>query len=233
MSYSMLAVDRDIHVHLREKAEWERHGIGSVRVDSMSEAVEELSRSEFFFVSINADNINYLPMLPVLREMSSVPIFIITTSFSIAEQVEALHSGADAYTFFQGKVEDNVASALALLHQYSEQGKRLRKQPKVIAYRKLLILPRLRQVFCGDIEVPLTKKEYDIFAFLLANRGTTVSFGQIYRRVWGPGHEDADHNLLWNHIIRMRKKIAEATGEDGYIVTARGDGFRLPASIPK
>ncbi|MDL2272965.1 response regulator transcription factor [Oscillospiraceae bacterium OttesenSCG-928-G22] len=229
MSFPILAVDRDAELFRRENAGWKQRGIEGVRVDSMSEALEELGKGAFLFVAINADNIGYLPMLPVMRELTTTPIFIITANFTINEQVRALHSGADVYAPFQGSVEDNIMSALALLHRYGEQGKRPRRQSKAIPYRKLLVLPGLAQVFCGDVEVPFTPKEYNIFLYLLANCGIRVSFRQVYRRVWGIEHEDKDHRLLWNHIIRMRKKISDVTGEGGYIENKRGIGFLLPA----
>lgn len=227
MSFPILAVDRDTAIFLRENTGWKQRGIDGVRVDNMSEALVKLSGDTFLFVTINADNIGYLSMLPVMREIVSIPIFIITDNFTINEQVKALHAGADAYAPFQATVEDNILSALALLHRYGEQGKRPHRHPKTIPYRNLLIFPSMRQVFCNDAEVKLTKKEYNIFLLLLANRGLPLSFRQIYRRVWGIGYEDKDHHALWNHITELRRKIREATGERGHIENVRDTGYRL------
>lgn len=228
MSYPILSVDKDIAVNQREEAEWKKRGISTVRVNSMSEAMKELGRDSFLFVSINADNIDYMPMLSIMAKSLDTPIFIITSNFDIRDQVEALHNGAEVYAPFQDKVEDNIMSALALLHRYDSQNKRRRKQAKVGSYRELLLLPRRRQVFCRDEEIPMSKTEFDILYYLVANQGIAVTFRQIYQRIWGGTYDDFCKKMVWNHIHRIRKKIADVTGEDSYIVNIRGVGFMLP-----
>lgn len=230
MSYPILAIDRDIAVFERERAGWVRRGIDIIQVDTMCDAVETAGRGVFLFITINADNIDYLPMLPVLRKVSAAPVFVITSNYTVDGQVEALHNGAKVYAPFQRSVEENMLSALALLHSYEDARNHPHRQPKVIAYRKLLILPDLRKVCYENREISFTKKEMDIFLYLHANCGITVSFSQIYRRVWGIGYENEESTNLWNHIINIRKKIKEVIGEDGYIESVHGIGFHLPPS---
>ena len=66
--YPMLVVDKDIEVSMREQAEWLKHGIPAVRVNTMQEAIEKLTKEPFLFTAINADNIHYLPLLKVMRD---------------------------------------------------------------------------------------------------------------------------------------------------------------------
>lgn len=227
MSHPILAVDKDVEIFEQERAGWVQRGIDALRVNSMCEAMEELSRNSYLFVAINADNINYMPMLLAMRKASSTSLFVLTSKFNIQDQVAALHSGANVYAPRQASTEENVMSALALLYQYGEQAKRRRKQPKPIPHRKLIVLPGPRQVFGDDEEISLTKTEYDLLLYLLANRGITVTFQQIYRSVWGNGYDDTTHRSIWNHVLRLRKKITEATGEDDYIKTVRDVGYML------
>lgn len=233
MSYPILSIDKDLAVYEREAAGWEKRGIGAVRVESICEAMQALSRGSFLFISINADNIEYMPMLSILTGTADAPVFIITSHFNIREQVEAFHNGAESYAPFQPNVEDNIICALALLHRYEKQSKHPRKKSKVDTYRELLILPRLRQVFCRDQEISLSKTEFAILLYLIANQGITVTFRQIYQRIWGKGYDETCNNAVWNHILRIRKKIAAATRGDSYIISVRGIGFRLSSGNDK
>jgi len=95
---TMLEVDKDIEVSKREQTEWLKHGISTVRVDTMQEAIEKLTKEPFLFTATNAGNVNYLPLLKTMRDTAPTFIFIIDTNYTTEKEVEALHNGADVYT---------------------------------------------------------------------------------------------------------------------------------------
>jgi len=225
----MLVVGRNNEVYRRETAAWKERGIDAVRVDTMCEAVKELARENYLFTVVSADSADYLPMLKIMDEVSPTPIFIITSKFTIYDQVEAIHHGADAYVPYQDVAEENIMLALALINRYNERSKRAQKPPNNVPYEKLLICPDSCQVFCGNEEIPLTEKEFGILMYLFENRGIFLTYNQIYRTVWGNGYDDTSHGALWNHMVRLRKKIALAAGCNGYFESKRGVGYRLPA----
>lgn len=223
----ILALGRDDELYKREQAVWALRGVDIVRVATMQAAIEKLSRTDYLFVVINADCIEYMPMLKVMREMASIPIVVITSQFSIYEEVEALWNGADAYVPYQQTAEENVMRALAFLHRHSEWSKQ-KKHVRIQVYYDLMVFPAFRQVYCGDKEIAFTKKEFDLLLYLIINRGIALTYKQIYRKVWGNGYDEVAHNNLWNHVLRMRKKIAAATGGNGYIENVKDVGYRLP-----
>lgn len=232
MNMQMLAVDGDAEVSLREQAIWRQYGIYTTRAGSMQGAIEELSRKPFLFTAINADNINYLPMLKIMREAAPSPIFIITSDFKIKEHTEVLLNGADVYAHFQENVEEHILLALAALQRYNERDRPPNRPPNrppiiIMTYEKLFVFPAFRQVFCNDVEIQLTKMEFDILCYLIDNRGYALTFTQIYREIWGLGYDDTAHNVLWSHMLNLRKKIALAAG-NGYIDNVRDVGYRLP-----
>lgn len=228
MSYPILSVDSDLEVNEREQAGWNRRGIGVKQVDNMSDAIEALDRGDFLFVSINADSIDYLPMLPIMREMAATPIFVITSNFTINEQVMALHAGATVYAPFQPDVETNTISALALLDSYNRHSNRPEK-PKMESYHKILLFPEHCEAFYGNRQIPLTDKQFWLFYYLMVNKGITLVYAKIRQFLWGMGYEEKDLNALWNHIKRLRKQIETATGvKGGYIVNIPGIGYKMP-----
>lgn len=229
MSLPILAVLKESEWSRSEKVGWNKRGVPTIRIDTMQEGIERLEKERFLFIVIDADNVNYKPLLSIMHDRSSAPIFIGTYHFSIADEVEALHHGADVYAPFQHHSEDNVMLALAYLHSYNKRNTQANKDaPPLIPYGELLVFPECKLVFCHDKELSLTKKEFELLLCFLANLGCFLSYEQIYYKLWGVGYEDTDHKALYNHVLRLRDKLAQATGTQGYIETMNGVGYRLP-----
>lgn len=158
MSLPILAVDKDIEISNKEQAVWQKHGIPTVRVDTMQEALEHLAQNDFLFVAINSDSISYLSLLKVMSSMFPVHIFIIDSCFTHERQNEAFNNGATWYGQFQESPEKNIQSALSYLKSVNRRIKVSKKAPNIITYGNLSILADYRKVFCNDAEVILTHK---------------------------------------------------------------------------
>lgn len=224
MTLPMLAVDSNIEVSQREQAAWMEQGIATIRVDSMQEAIEKLNKEYFLIVAINADNINYLPLLRVMRDVTHLLIFLITSNYTATEHKEALDNGADVFGTFLGSSEENVQTALAMINRHSERSTMPKKPVRMMAYRGLLFYPKYRKVFYRDAEIDLTKTEYDIFNLLISNPNQPLPPNVIYRKVWGKEYEQTAQQDLWQHISRLRKKFKDANHE-GCIENRRGMGY--------
>lgn len=233
MNIPMLAVDKNIDVSLREQAGWLKHGISTIRIDTMLEAIEQLSKRDFLFTAINADNIIYQPLLRTMRSIAPTPILIITSDFKVSDQIAALRNGADAYVPFHENVAENVESALAMLLRCNERNKQPKKQANMMIYGDFLVGAALHQVFCNDMKLTLTKKEYDILYYLIANHGYILTYKQIYRKVWGVEYDETGHGILWSHIRRLREKISQASRGKEYIINERNVGYRFLISYDK
>lgn len=231
MSYSILALDQDIEVYEREKVGWAKHGIDIIRVDSMSDARDALRRDSFLFIAVNADNIDYMPLLPVMREETYTPIFILTSSFTVYDQVEALHNGADVFASRQKDAEENVISALALLYRHGEQ----RKVPKgernlslgIYAADDILVLEEPYRVYVSGKRIHLTPKEFKILALLMRNRKHLFTYSTLLREVWGDEYEDSAHNLVWCQIKQLKKKLNITPDAPKRIINVHGMGYRF------
>ena len=69
-----LAIEQDDSVHERESRFWQSRNVSSVRATSISEGIEKAAKGEFLYVGINADNIDYNPLLQVLRGVTGDPL---------------------------------------------------------------------------------------------------------------------------------------------------------------
>jgi hypothetical protein len=131
-----MAIDKNAELHDKEKRVWLERGVADVRVDSMAEGIDQALQNEFLFIAINADTIDYLAELPILRDVTSSPILIATSDYSMDEQVLALQQGADSFGGLS-ETEQNMRMVSSILMRINERESRRRKvgRPFVILSR--------------------------------------------------------------------------------------------------
>ena len=226
MILPMLVVDKNINFSQLKRAEWLRRGIPTVQAVTMQEAIEELNKKKFLMVSINANNINYISLLKMVVDISSVPVIIMTSNFKVFDQTQAALNGAEGYTEFCEDINENIDYAMAILQRHNERDRKPKKRPEAEIYEDILVYPYFRQVFYNDIEISLTKTEFNLLYYLIINRGRVLTFRQIYRKIWGVEYQDLPHSILRNHIKKLQNKIYSITGRK-YIENVRDVGYRF------
>jgi DNA-binding response OmpR family regulator len=83
-----------------------------------------------------------------------------------------------------------------------------------------------RQAWWGAEPLELTPVQFRILTALVAAAGAVVSNGELARRVWG-GEGHLDRERIFAHIRRIRKKIEDDPANPRFLLTVRGEGFRL------
>lgn len=78
----------------------------------------------------------------------------------------------------------------------------------VLTFPGLDIYPTRRKVFCNNIEVKFTSKEYEILYMLASNLGRVLSYSQLYQNVWGSDGIGNEKNIICCHIHKIKGKIA-------------------------
>ena len=223
----LLAVDTDEEIVAREKAAWEKHGITNIHVKSMQEAIKLLDRGDYLLVAINADNIDYLPQLKIMRDVTSAPIFVIGSTFSTQKEVEAISNGADSYDLWRESTEDNIKSAMASLNKFTERAYLREKSIKILYHDSIMLVLDYYKAFVNEAELSLTKAEFDILHCLIRNRGRVMTYGQIYDDVYQYDYNEDPTSILFSAMKRLKRKLREAAGTDEYIENIRGIGYRI------
>jgi DNA-binding response OmpR family regulator len=226
---SILTVDINVVVHEQQSAEWAKYGIYTLRVDSMHNAITLLIRNdEYLFIVINEDSIpDFMSQLRVMRDVTDIPIFVITSSYTIEKKIKAINYGADVYDPFNTYAKDNVLAALELLNAQNRWSKRKHKPMPVLAGGGIILSQSRRKVFIDSIEVPLTKKEFDILRYLMTNSGHVVTHIRLLQNVWGEEYSEADTEVLWRTMNRLRAKLAKSSSKFEYIKVERGVGYQF------
>ena len=160
-----------------------------------------------------------------IREVSDVPIVILSARGEEADRVLGLELGADDYLAKPFSVRELVARVRAVTRR-TRRTQEPAASPAAAAPAPepgpLAVDRRTRQVWVGEAQVPLTPKEFDLLALLTEDPGAVYSRQQILDRVWDPFYEGPTKTLDV-HVASLRRKL----GHPAWIQTLRGVGFRL------
>ena len=159
-----------------------------------------------------------------IRELSSVPVIMLTARAEEADKVRGLRTGADDYVTKPFSADELLARVEAVLRR-AEAG-----QPPGAALFEadgLRIDFGQRRVSVGGRDVELTASEYRLLSQLALNAGRVLVQDELLRRVWGSGYEGASE-LLHTAIRRLRRKIESDPARPRYVLTKRGIGYFVP-----
>jgi DNA-binding response OmpR family regulator len=230
MGIKYLAIDKDKNVHEREMHQWKNLGVSPVRVDNMNEGIEKALENQFLYIAINADNVDYLPKLKILSDVTQAPILIGTSRFTSQDQITAINNGADFMGQFSD-AKDNVAAATAVINRTSERVGESKKPVNVKFHGNILLAPEYHSVFINENNISLTKMEFDILQCLISNRGRVLSEEQIYNYIWRDDYEESISDIIKSAIKRLRQKIDVERQSGSYIENVRGVGYRIAPPI--
>ena len=229
ISRTILAVVRNITVHERQAAEWAKYDVGAQRVGTMHEAIVRLKSGEqFFFVVINEDCIpEFLIQLPVMRDITAFPIIVVTSTFTMEKKIIAMDHGADLYVPFSEKIEHDIHATFRVFKAQSRWANRPDNPPPVLIVGDIVLSLSRRTVLVKDTPVSLTKLEFDVLHYLMANQGHFLTHSQILLKVWGSDYQDDGSGLLRRTISRLRRKLSKISPDCEYIKVEREVGYKF------
>ena len=163
-----------------------------------------------------------LDLLRALKSANSpAGVLIITARAALDDKITGLDLGADDYLIKPFHLSELNARVRAILRRRQFQG-----QQKIV-FRDLLVMPELAEVHVRGEQLTLTKKEYDLLLYLLANPGRVLTKEAIAEHLCGDAVDSADSfDFIYTHLKNLRKKLQEK-GADNYIRTMYGVGYKL------
>lgn len=153
------------------------------------------------------------------RELTG--IIVISAKNSLEDKIKGLEIGADDYLTKPFDLAELNARVKALIRRKSFEGY------EDILFNELKVVPNKRQVFIKNKELLLTRKEYDLLLYFLANPNWIITKESIAEHLWGDYMDMADSfDFIYAHIKNLRKKILKYGGAD-YIQTVYGVGYKF------
>jgi len=164
--------------------------------------------------------------LRMLRGITDVPIIIATARDDEQTVVRLLRAGADDYMvkpFTGAHLDARITTVLRRVGRASRTA-----QPAVHEVGELRVDIGERSASLADQPLALTRKEFDLLAYLAARPGRVVSRRELLEEVWRQPSVGEDQTIDV-HLYWLRRKLGESAAKPRYLRTVRGVGFRLVA----
>ena len=156
-----------------------------------------------------------------VREVSDVPIIMLTARSGEGDRVAGLGLGADDYLVKPFSVRELAARVAAVLRRT-----RGAQAPVTFDGGRLAVDRQAREVRRGDVPIPLTRTEYDLLLALVANVPRVLSREQLLTAVRGYD-ADADARTIDVHVKNLRRKLADDPADPRLVLTVPGVGYRF------
>ena len=157
----------------------------------------------------------------VKKENIDVGIIIVSAKNALGDKVYGLEIGADDYLTKPFYLPELNARINALYRR------KVYKGSKEIVFNEIKIMLDKHEIFVNDRSMTLTKKEFDIIHFFVANKNRLLTKEAIAEHIWGDHIEMADSfKFIYTHLANLRKKIAELGGKD-YIQSIYRVGYKF------
>jgi DNA-binding response OmpR family regulator len=148
-------------------------------------------------------------------------VLIISAKNSLDDRLEGLDLGADDYLVKPFHLSELRARVSAIIRRKTFNGNNL------LQFNELSIDLQAKTAKVNNNPVKLTRKEYALLLYFIANKGKVVSKNAIAEHLWGDGIDMANNfDFIYSHIKNLRKKMLEAGSQD-YIQASYGMGYKF------
>jgi DNA-binding response OmpR family regulator len=171
-------------------------------------------------------------MLPVLdgwqvckrlRQLSNIPIIMLTARDEEIDRILGLSLGADDYVVKPFSPRELVERVKAVLRRAIPPEE---KQKSLLSYKDLQFDPIKHKVAVDDRTVDLTNAEFKILHALMRAPGKVFTRDELLERIYDRGEVVIDR-VIDVHIGKIRQKIGDDPGDPQYIITVRGIGYKF------
>ena len=161
-----------------------------------------------------------------VREISPVPIIVLSAKGEEKTKVEALDLGADDFITKPFGIDELLARVRAALRRTPETQD---ETENVLEDGDFRIDQATREVAVGGETIHLTPKEFDLLVFLFRSRGRVLTHRAILTAIWG-GNSSEQNEYLRVFVGQLRKKIEKDPAKPRYITTEPWVGYRFEPS---
>ena len=181
-----------------------------------------LYRYDCILLDITLPGGNGMQILESLKENKHPDgVLIISAKNSLDDRLDGLNLGADDYLVKPFHLSELKARVSAIIRRKTFNGSNL------LLFNEITIDLLAKDVKVGKQLVKLTRKEYALMLYFIANKGKVVSKNAIAEHLWGDGIDMANNfDFIYSHIKNIRKKLMEAGCHD-YIQAAYGMGYKF------
>jgi len=222
----ILVVDDEERMARFIRLNLEHDGFQVVEAYRGLDAIHKLRDSlpDVIILDVMMPDLDGFEVLKLIREISQVPVIMLTAKGEEDDRVRGLELGADDYVTKPFSPRELVSRVRAVLRRTEAGGFTSRDVYEVDDYLKMDF--ERREIWVGGKQVKLRPTEYRLLYHLVKNAGWVMTYDQLLSKVWGYEYRDEPHYVRL-YINYLRQKIEKDPANPQYILTERGVGYRF------
>lgn len=179
---------------------------------------------DIILLDLGLPDIDGIEIIKQIRNVSDIPIIIVSAREQDNDKIEALDLGANDYVtkpFSMGELLARIRVMERLLDRETDN-----IHESVYKFDYLTVDIEKHRAYVDDNEVHLTPIEFKLLILLIENRGKVITHSQISKAVWGYG-ETGDSKSIRVFMASLRRKIEKDRSNPRFIFTEIGIGYRF------
>jgi two-component system response regulator MprA len=193
-------------------------------VDTAADGAEALAKirekpPDLVVLDIMMPEIDGIEVTKRLRQVSDLPVLMLSAKGTIADKLAGFNIGADDYLVKPFAFDELLARVRALLKRREAQA------AEILTFGDITLDPSAREVARGSRQIKLTAQEFALLEYLMRHPRQVLTRDQIYEKVWGYDF-GGESNVIEVYIRYLRSKL-EPEGTPKLIHTVRGVGYVL------
>ena len=222
----ILVVDDEERMARFIRLNLEHDGFRVVEAHRGLEAIQQLrvAMPDVVILDVMMPDLDGFEVLKMIREISNVPVIMLTAKGEEDDRVRGLELGADDYVTKPFSPRELVSRVKAVLRRTEASGFGA-KEVYEIDDRLKIDFGR-REVWVEGKLVKLRPTEYRLLYHLVQNAGWVMTYDQLLSKVWGYEYRDEPHYVRL-YINYLRQKLEKDPANPKYILTERGVGYRF------
>jgi DNA-binding response OmpR family regulator len=222
----ILVVDDEERMARFIRLNLEHDGFQVIEAYRGMQAIQSLRDSlpDLVLLDVMLPDLDGFEVLKLIREISSIPVIMLTAKGEEDDRVHGLELGADDYITKPFSPRELVSRVRAVLRR-TESAVSTSKDVIEVDDRLKIDFSR-REVWVDGKLVKLRPTEYRLLYHLVQNTGWVMTYDQLLSKVWGYEYRDEPHYVRL-YVNYLRQKLEKDPASPKYILTERGVGYRF------
>ncbi|TYR73727.1 response regulator transcription factor [Rossellomorea vietnamensis] len=163
-------------------------------------------------------------ILKQVTNESNIPVIIISAKLETQSKISALRAGADDYITKPFDIEEVSARIDSCLRRYRDLSGLVNTNQ--LTHKDIVLDMDAKIVTVNGTQLKLTAREYEILLLMMSSPNKVFSKANLFESVWNEKFY-GDDNTINVHLSNIRSKLAKANGDEEYIETIWGMGYKL------
>lgn len=222
MERNILIIEDEIRIRILLRDYLKREGFNVIESSDGDEGINAFQNNsiDLILLDIMMPRVDGITVLETIRNVSDVPIILLTAKSQEEDKLFGYELGADDYITKPFSPKVLIAKVKALLKRTSDGGNSFSSAKD---FNGLSINKLAHEVKVDGITLNLSPKEFELLVYLTDNIGISLTRDTILDNVWGIDYY-GDLRTVDTNVKRLREKLGSKAN---YIITVRGSGYKF------